>query len=71
MIEGRRAEGFTLTCDFCGDEAEEQFEEFRDAVDFKKENGWRSVQNRNGEWRDLCPACTSPDVIRRVRESDD
>ena len=49
-------DGFTLTCDVCGEEAEETFDDFYDAVQFKKDNDWKS-QRRNGEWEDVCPDC--------------
>jgi hypothetical protein len=47
---------YTLTCDICGDDAEEAFDDFCDAVDYKKENGWKS-QKYKGEWEDVCPEC--------------
>jgi len=52
----RDSMGFTLVCDVCNTEAEETFDEFQDAVDFKKENGWRSRKAADG-WQDLCPDC--------------
>lgn len=48
---------FYLCCDVCGEEAEPQgFEEFNDAVAYKKENGWKSIKHL-GEWEDVCPEC--------------
>lgn len=47
---------FSLTCDICGEEAEEDFFEFYDAVEYKKDNGWRSRKIK-GEWHDVCPEC--------------
>jgi hypothetical protein len=47
---------FSLYCDVCGAEADEQFDEFYDAVEYKKSEGWKS-QKRNGEWEDVCPDC--------------
>lgn len=47
---------YALTCDICGEEADEQFFDFSEAVDFKKDNGWKS-QKHNGEWQDICPDC--------------
>ena len=32
------------------------FPDFMDAVDYKKNNGWKS-QKRDGEWEDVCPEC--------------
>lgn len=47
---------FTLTCDNCGKELNEQFDEFYDAVEAKKENGWKS-KRVNGDWEDWCDEC--------------
>ncbi len=47
---------YHLICDICGEEAEEIFDDFYDAVDYKKQNGWKS-QKRMGEWEDVCPGC--------------
>lgn len=49
-------EGYVLTCDVCGEEADEIFEGFYDAVDYKKENGWKSTRYHN-VWEDVCPEC--------------
>lgn len=48
---------FDLTCDVCGDGPDESFDEFMDAVEYKKDNEWRSHKNDYGEWEDLCPEC--------------
>ena len=47
---------YTLTCDICGDEYPETFFDFYDAVEAKKENGWKS-RKTDGEWVDVCSAC--------------
>jgi Fe2+ or Zn2+ uptake regulation protein len=47
---------YTLTCDLCGEEAFETFEEFHEAVQYKKDEGWKS-QKHKGEWEDVCPEC--------------
>lgn len=43
-------------CDICGEAADEDFDEFMDAVDYKKQNGWKS-QRYEGVWMDVCPEC--------------
>ena len=48
--------GFTLSCDICNEAPMNLFLEFMDAVDYKKQNGWKS-QKRNNEWEDVCPEC--------------
>ena len=45
---------FALICDVCGDYL--YFDDFNDAVDYKKGCGWHS-HKRNGEWEDVCPDC--------------
>ena len=55
MID-RNGSMFILTCDICAEEVVDDFDDFQDAVDYKKENGWKS-QRRNGEWEDICPIC--------------
>ena len=47
---------FILYCDICGDAADEDFFEFCEAVNYKKQTGWKS-QWHQGEWRDICPEC--------------
>lgn len=48
---------FTLLCDICYEEDPHSFIDFYDAVDYKKENGWKSQKNDNDEWEDVCPKC--------------
>ena len=47
---------FCLICDNCGGEHGDSFAGFYDAVDHKKDNGWKSRRNGN-EWEDVCPEC--------------
>jgi len=47
---------YVLTCDICGEKALETFEEFHEAVQYKKDEGWKS-QKYKGEWEDVCPEC--------------
>lgn len=47
---------YILACDICGTEEDETFYDFYDAVEYKKENGWKS-QKHKGEWEDVCPEC--------------
>lgn len=56
MIDGAKEFGYTLTCDECEMEEGEVFDEFMEAVEYKKSNGWHSVR-KNGEWNDVCPEC--------------
>ena len=58
MIEKNIDHDYSLLCDECGEEADEAFESFSEAVEFRKnkENGWHSVKYED-EWEDLCPDC--------------
>ena len=47
---------YILACDICGTEDNKTFYDFYDAVEYKKENGWKS-QKYKGEWEDVCPEC--------------
>ncbi len=47
---------FILICDNCGEEFDELFDDFYDAVEAKKYYGWKS-KRINGEWEDVCPEC--------------
>jgi len=47
---------YTLICDICGLGVDEEFDIFQDAVDAKKDMGWKSKRT-DGEWMDLCPDC--------------
>lgn len=47
---------YTLECDICGEKAPRYFDYFDEAVDYKKENGWKSKRD-DGGWWDHCPEC--------------
>lgn len=55
MIEYGENNTIELTCDICG-HCVSGFDSFHEAVDYKKENGWKS-QKHKGEWEDICPKC--------------
>jgi hypothetical protein len=69
MIEGNKTEGFTLSCDHCGDTCDELFDSFQEAVDYKtnRENRWASVKDKNGDWQELCPSCNTPEIIAEIK----
>lgn len=48
---------YYLRCDRCGESSAGPFEDFYDAVNFKKTHGWKSEKDENGEWEDVCPDC--------------
>ena len=47
---------YVLICDICQEESEERFDTFQDAVDGKKELGWKSQKTNKG-WQDVCTNC--------------
>jgi len=47
---------FTPTCDICGEELPSEYD-FYDAVQAKKDEGWKSRKNEYGEWEDVCRTC--------------
>jgi len=69
MINGNGYDGFALYCDYCGDECNEAFGTFQDAVDYKADrgNGWASVKDKDGDWQEVCPSCNTPEIIARLK----
>jgi hypothetical protein len=61
MID-RNGDEYELICDHCEDSAD-GFDEFDEAVRYKKKNGWKSVKSDSGTWYELCPDCLTPEVI--------
>lgn len=53
MIE-KQGSKYELQCDYCSNS--EEFDDFYDAVNHKKANGWKS-ENIKDEWFDKCPEC--------------
>lgn len=56
MIKGSNNVGFTLQCDNCGYEVK-NLDNFYEAVNYKRENGWKSKKIDKDEWEDRCPNC--------------
>lgn len=54
-IHGR----YHLICDICEEEAECDFANFDEAVDYKISHGWRTQRDfiEQDEWIDICPDC--------------
>jgi len=48
---------YILTCDICGEEADEDFGYFYDAVEYKSKMGWKNQRNSAGHWEEVCPEC--------------
>lgn len=58
-----------MVCDYCGET--EIFEEFMSAVDFKKNESWRSIYDEDDdEWSDMCHECVLEEY-RTANEKDD
>jgi Fe2+ or Zn2+ uptake regulation protein len=50
---------YHLICDSCG--YNEVFRGFDEAVEYKKQSGWRSTKHK-GEWHDICPSCVEEEI---------
>jgi hypothetical protein len=59
MAIRKESDIYVLECDECGEESDEEFDDFYEAVAFKKDrsNGWMSWKDEDGLWKDLCPSC--------------
>ena len=47
---------YYLVCDVCGEESEEEFKSFGEAVDGREDIGWLGKWEKDG-WKDICPEC--------------
>ena len=56
MSIDKEGSAYVLRCDICGDKALQDFDDFEDAVRYKKDNGWKSQWDKYG-WEDVCPEC--------------
>lgn len=52
---------FALSCDICENEAEQRFDSFDDALDYRKVNGWQT-RMRKGWYEDVCPDCQDAEM---------
>lgn len=48
--------GISFSCDSCPDGIETDTDEFDEAMDFLREQGWVARKSGN-TWQHLCPAC--------------
>ena len=69
MIQKHGPYDYRLSCDYCEEECDEIFETFEDAVDYKtdKDNGWKSIKDKNNDWLELCPTCKTPEIIAKLK----
>jgi len=65
MIE-RNGWHHDLICDHCEDSVE-GFEEFEEAVKYKKTHGWKSLRSDSGTWFEFCPDCSKPEIMNEYR----
>lgn len=68
LVDGRYV--YIPICDICGDELFGQ-DEFGNAVERKKLNGWKSRKDENGDWIDICPECQRKYPPKRKTAVDD
>ena len=48
---------YHLSCDICGEGPQRPFESFDEAVQYKRDNDWKSSRNSSHDWQDACPDC--------------
>jgi hypothetical protein len=51
---------YVLICDICGEEYPETFNSFYKAVQYKRDEGWKSHKHQTEHediWEDVCPQC--------------
>ena len=70
MIE-RNGWHHDLICDHCVGENTggkvESFDEFDEAVKYKKTHGWKSLKSDRGTWYEFCPKCAKPEIMQEYR----
>lgn len=64
----RFGDNYTLTCDNCGDDHPDIFTDFEEAVEAKRDDGWKS-RMVNGVWEDWCPECVKLERHEQSRKS--
>jgi ssDNA-binding Zn-finger/Zn-ribbon topoisomerase 1 len=59
MAIRKESDIYVLECDECGEESDKEFDDFYEAVAFKKDrsNNWLSTKDEDGLWKDICPEC--------------
>ena len=63
LLDGK----FNLICDHCED-SEDGFPAHGDAVQFKLDNSWKSIKGASGQWYELCPSCSTQELINIYRK---
>lgn len=51
---------YVAECDFCSEYHETDEDDFIEAVNAIKDEGWK-VFKENGEWKHMCPSCREDD----------
>lgn len=65
MIVKNSNSSYTLFCDYCSNSVDD-FEDFFEAVNYRKSHNWKSFKNKNDDWMDKCPVCQSGEDIQWV-----
>ena len=60
-IEQRGEWRYVIVCDECGRSEVKYFNTLDEAVEYKRDNGWKSKED-DGEWVTLCPNCQQEDL---------
>lgn len=48
---------YIVSCDNCGEEIDDAFDDFPAAVQALKTEGWKFRKDDDGKWEHFCPAC--------------
>ena len=46
-----------FVCDSCEDDIETDKKDFNEALEYTKQEKWRSFRTKTGAWRHYCPEC--------------
>jgi len=70
MIEKIAENMYELSCDKCCRETGVPFDDFYEAVDYKRDHGWVSRKNKFGEWEEICDLCIEKERRAEVASSE-
>ena len=65
MIEKNGPDNYSLICDICGFE-DDTFEDFNEAVEYKKSSNWKCYKSIKGVWHDVCFVCAKEDYRKII-----
>lgn len=63
MSSSKEGQHVVFVCDECEEIYEIESQDFKDAWDAAKQDGWRCFKNSDDEWEHRCPDCRSSSNI--------